>query len=139
MEACIRADRCERVYGLVRQERQIHTQEREAIGRFLEAVFRGNRSGARWRFLPAGYGAWNGVYTRFARWDDLGVWERLFAQVADDPDRQRVLVDATVIRAHACAAGAPQTTASRRRRRAGGRAGAAARSATSWSTRWATR
>ena len=40
---------------LLRQERKIHTKQREAIGRFLEAVFWVNRSGAQWRFLPAKY------------------------------------------------------------------------------------
>ncbi|MFN8540686.1 MAG: hypothetical protein U0232_24800 [Thermomicrobiales bacterium] len=47
------------------------------------------------------------MYKRFARWDDLGVWERLFAAVADDPDLQSVMIDATVVRAP-CAAGAPK-------------------------------
>ncbi len=139
MEAFIRADQFERVYGLLRRERKIHTKQREAIRRFLEAVFWLNRSGAQWRFLPAEYGEWNSVYKRFARWDDLGVWGRLFDQVADDPDLQRVLIDATVVRAHACAAGAPQKGAARRRRGSGARAAGSAPSSTSSSTPSATR
>ena len=106
----------ERLYTLLRQERKIHTGQREREHRFLEAVYWIGRSGAQWRFLPADYGAWNSVYKRFARWDDLGIWGRLFAQVADDPDLQSVMIDATVIRAHACAAGAPKKTAGGRRR-----------------------
>ena len=100
----------ERVYALLQDERRIHTKQRERERRFLEAVYWVDRSGAQWRFLPAEYGKWNSVYTRFARWDDLGVWERLFNGVADDPDLQAVMLDATVVRAHACAAGAPKKT-----------------------------
>ncbi len=139
MEAFIRADQFERVYGLLRQERKIHTKEREAIARFLEAVFWINRSGAQWRFLPGEYGEWNSVYKRFARWGDLGVWGRLFDQVADDPDLQAVLIDATVVRAHACAAGAPKKTAGRRRRGSGARAAGSAPRSTSSPTPSATR
>jgi transposase len=111
------AEQFERVYTLLRTERRIHTKDRDRERRFLEAVYWLDRSGAQWRFLPTAYGAWNSVYKRFARWDDLGVWERLFHAVADDPDLQAVMIDATVIRAHACAAGAPKKTAGRRRRR----------------------
>ena len=139
MEPFISVEQFERVYGLLRQERKIHTKGRETVRRFLEAVFWIDRSGAQWRFLPAEYGAWNSVYKRFARWDDLGVWGRLFEQVADDPDLQAVLIDATVVRAHACAAGAPKKTATRRRRGSGARAAASARSSTFWSTPSATR
>jgi transposase len=129
----------ERVYGLLQGEPKIHTKVRARERRFLEAVYWVDRSGAQWRLLPAEYGAWNSVYKRFARWDELGVWARLFAQVADDPDLQAVMIDATVVRAHACAAGAPQKTAGRRRRASGARAGASARSSTCWSTPSATR
>lgn len=116
MEPFLRADQFERVYGLLQQEPKIHTKARERERMFLEAVFWMSRSGAQWRFLPASYGAWNSVYKRFARWDDLGVWARLFERVAADPDMQSVMLDATVVRAHACAAGAPKKTAIRRRK-----------------------
>ncbi len=134
-----RPEQFERVYALLRQERKIHTKEREPIRRFLEAIFWMGRSGAQWRFLPPDYGEWNSVYKRFARWDELGVWGRLHAGVADDPDLQAVLIDATVIRAHACAAGAPQKGGASRRRRSGGRAAVSAPSSTSSSTPSATR
>jgi transposase len=139
MEPFLSEEQFERVYGLLRAERKIHTKEREAVRVFVEAAVWIDRSGAQWRFLPAAYGEWNSVYKRFARWDDLGVWERVFAGVADDPDLQAVMIDATVVRAHACAAGAPKKTAGRRRRGSGARAGASARSCTSSWTPSATR
>jgi transposase len=108
MERFFSEDQFGRVYALLRRERKIHTKQREAIRRYIEGVYWMSRSGAQWRFLPAAYGAWNSVYKRFARWDALGIWERLLAGVAADPDMQAVMIDATVIRAHACAAGAPR-------------------------------
>ena len=129
----------ERVYGLLQAEPKIHTKDRARERRFLEAVYWIDRSGAQWRLLPGEYGAWNSVYKRFARWDDLGVWARLFAAVADDPDLQSVMIDATVVRAHACAAGAPRKGGIRRRKGSGARAAASAASSTSWSTPSATR
>ncbi len=131
MEPFLSTEQFERVYALLRGERKIHTKVRERERRFLEAVCWINRSGAQWRFLPAEYGAWNSVYKRFARWGDLGVWERLFDAVADDPDLQSVMIDATVVRAHACAAGAPEKGGARRRRRSAARAAASAPSSTS--------
>ena len=129
----------ERVYGLLQAQPKIHTKDRARERRFLEAVYWMDRSGAQWRLLPGEYGAWNSVYKRFARWDDLGIWERLFELVADDPDLQAVMIDATVVRAHACAAGAARKKGIRRRRGSGARAGASAASCTCWSTRSATR
>lgn len=117
MGAFLSEEQFARVYGLLQDEPKIHTKERERERRFLEAVYWMDRSGAQWRLLPTAYGGWNSVYKRFARWDELGVWERLFQAVADDPDLQAVMIDATVIRAHACAAGAPKKTGIRRRKR----------------------
>ncbi len=117
METFLSAEQFARVYALLQAERKIHTRQREQVRLFLEAVYWMGRSGAQWRLLPRVYGAWNSVYKRFARWDDLGVWARLFAGVADEPDLQSVMIDATVIRAHACAAGAPKKRVARPRKR----------------------
>lgn len=116
MGAFLSEEQFERVYEALRREPKIHTTDRARERRFVEAVYWIDRSGAQWRLLPAEYGAWNSVYKRFARWADLGVWERLLAAVADDPDLQAVMPDATVVRAHACAAGAPRKRGSRRRK-----------------------
>ena len=79
---------------------------RDAQGRFSVRVYFCSGSGAQWRLLPAAYGNWNTVYKRFARWCDQGVWARMLAHFAHDPDLEHGILDSTIVRAHACAAGA---------------------------------
>jgi transposase len=73
---------------------------------FLNALLWKLRTGTPWRDLPPEFGRWKSVSNRFYRWRDLGVFAKLLALVADDPDLEWLMIDATHIKAHPHAAGA---------------------------------
>ena len=92
------------------------------------------RAGSAWWLISADRGEWSSIFRRFGRWQEKGVWQALLDGLADDADREWLMIDSTIARrsaaihpntgrrqwtssgvpAHACAAGA------RERRRAGG-------------------
>lgn len=69
------------------------------------------RTGAPWRDLPERYGPWTTVYSRFRRWQQAGVWERILAELQADAahdngvDGSVTLIDSSSVRAHQHAAG----------------------------------
>jgi putative transposase len=73
---------------------------------FIEAVLFVARTGTPWRDLPTAFGKWFTVYTRFWRWAQNDVWERIFKTLSDDPDFEYVLIDATLMRVHQHGTGA---------------------------------
>ncbi len=78
----------------------------------VEAIVWLDRAGAPWRDLPAHFGPWATVASRFYRWRRQGVWDRVLAALQADADARGELdwllhvVDGSVVRAHQHAAGA---------------------------------
>ena len=75
--------------------------------RFLNAVLWILRTGAPWRDLPPQYGDWKNTHRRFCRWRDKGVWEKLLEQFINEPDFEWLMIDASHVKAHQHASGAP--------------------------------
>ena len=104
----------ERVYAILRACPGIDVGQGPATRRFVEAVLWMARAGCAWRLVPDEVGGWNSVYKRFARWQEKGVWAAPMDHLAADADLEWVMLASTVVRAHACAAGANKAQASKR-------------------------
>ncbi len=81
---------------------------------FLEAVLWIGRTGSPWRDLPAEFGRWHTVYTRFSRWRRKGVWQRVALAMAGETEVDHILIDSTIVRAHLHSAGASKKAARKR-------------------------
>jgi transposase len=101
----------EKILAFLKTCPNIYIGQENECRNFLEAVFWITRSGSQWRLLPEKYGNWNSIYKRFARWSQAGIFEKLFEQISNDRDLEYLLIDSTIVRAHACSAGAQKNTA----------------------------
>ena len=75
---------------------------------FVDAVLYRYRAGIPWRDLPERFGDPINIHRRFSRWAKAGVWERVFAFLADDADNEYAMIDSTIVRAHQHSAGAKE-------------------------------
>ena len=69
--------------------------------RVISGIIHVLRNGLRWRDAPADYGPHKTIYNRFVRWSRLGVFNRIFADLAGragEPDT--LMIDATHLKAH---------------------------------------
>lgn len=66
----------------------------------IEAMIYVLRTGCPWRDLPALYGPWSSVYTRWRRWCQCGLWARLLQVLAREDCGTLRFVDASHIKVH---------------------------------------
>ena len=63
------------------------------------------RNGLWWRDVPASYGPHDTIYNRFVRWSEMGVFGRIFVDLAKGGgDTEEIMIDATHLKAHRTAA-----------------------------------
>ena len=58
------------------------------------------KSGAPWRDLPNRYGEWNAVYKCFSKWQEQGLFEKIFEELALECDLQDLSIDSTSVKVH---------------------------------------
>lgn len=105
MKYYIKESDWEVIYQNLRNEKGLHTKDKGKLRIFYEAIWYICRAGCQWRLIPSYYGHWRALHRRFLCWSLKVIWERLFEKLKIDPDLEAVMIDATIIRAHACAAG----------------------------------
>ena len=63
------------------------------------------RNGLRWRDVPPSYGPDKTIYYLFVRWSEMGVFGRIFVELAKGGgDTDEIMIDATHLKAHRTAA-----------------------------------
>ena len=63
------------------------------------------KNGLHWRDAPRAYGPHKTIYNRFVRWSRLGVFNKIFAELARKAGKpRRLMIDATHLKAHRTAA-----------------------------------
>ncbi|MBD0392208.1 IS5 family transposase [Wolbachia endosymbiont of Pentalonia nigronervosa] len=109
MKYYIEETKWKQIFANLKSVKGIHSKNEDRIRRFVESVWYMARSGCQWRLLPEIYGNYRSVHKRFKKWCEKGIWEKLL-KYTQDPDLEVQMIDGTIVRAHACAAGYKKDT-----------------------------
>ena len=73
--------------------------------RVLSGIIYVIRYGLQWKDAPREYGPYKTLYNRFVRWSRMGIFNRIFAELAGSAGNDgRLMIDATHLKAHRTAA-----------------------------------
>lgn len=95
----------EKIFMYLRAIKGVYCKNRGKTRIFLEAVSFIMRTGAQWAEVPKYYGNYKSIHKRFLSWAKKDIWNRMLYCFAQDPDTESFMIDASIIRAHACASG----------------------------------
>jgi transposase len=70
----------------------------------ITAIWFVMRTSVPWRDLPAQFGPWSSVYTRFRHWSQAGLWARMQALLAPHACGDIRSVDCSHVKTHAAGA-----------------------------------
>ena len=73
--------------------------------RVISGIIHVIKRGLQWRDAPSDYGPHKTLYNRFVRWSRMGVFDRIFAELASGEGvPEQLQIDATHLKAHRTAA-----------------------------------
>jgi transposase len=73
--------------------------------RVISGIIHVIRHGLQWRDAPSDYGPHKALYNRFVRWSRMGVFDRIFADLAaSEGVPEQLQIDTTHLKAHRTAA-----------------------------------
>jgi transposase len=101
----IQEDAFEKIFVWLNSQSNIYCKNRERTRTFMEGVYFIMRTGAQWQELPKSYGKFKSVHKRFLSWAKKGVWNNILSFFAQDCDVESIMIDGSIVRAHACASG----------------------------------
>jgi transposase len=93
------------IYCILQGISGIRVKEESATHTFIEGVYFILKTGAQWRELPSLYGKWRSIHKRYESWCRKGIWNKVLDVYSIGCDGESVMIDATIVRAHPCAAG----------------------------------
>jgi len=86
-----------------------HGVKRVDDRRVISGIIYVIRNGLQWKDAPKSYGPHKTLYNRFVRWSLLGVFDRIFTALATSGGKpERIMIDATHLKAHRTAASLAQ-------------------------------
>ncbi|GAU85698.1 mobile element protein [Bosea sp. BIWAKO-01] len=68
--------------------------------RYFEGMMRLACTGSQWRHLPDDYGKWNGVFRRYWRWLEVGVFDAMLESLSEmvERDPSADMIDTIIVR-----------------------------------------
>lgn len=94
----------QKIYAGLKEIKEIRVKNENKTRVFMENVFFILKTGSQWRALSYFYTNWRGVHKRYFHWCKKGVWDELLSFFSSEYDSEYIMIDSTVIRAHACSA-----------------------------------
>lgn len=94
-----------KIFNFLRNSKNVYIANEDRCKKFIESIYWITKTGVQWRELHERYGKWNSIFKRFNAWSKKGIWKDLLSFCSKDPDLEYTMIDATIMRAHACAAG----------------------------------